>query len=1321
MVARFHYDDAIYERLLADKLPPSERTDVTRHIETCQLCQAKLETLAEAGIDWQDVRRYLDRSGSLGLGSVDGEGDTKNVGTEFLTPSEMPHSLGRFGRYEIMEILGRGGMGIVMRGYDPALDRHSAIKVLAPELAASAAARGRFSREAKSAAAVVHEHVVPIQTVDQENGLPYLVMPVLEGKSLEQRVRQQAILTVTETLRIGRQIALGLAAAHDQGLVHRDVKPANILLHNGVERVVITDFGLARAIDDASLTQSGTIVGTPQYMSPEQAKGEHVDARGDLFSLGSVLYFMLAGHSPFRAETTMGVLHRIVNDTPRPLRQINPEVPPWMEQIITRLLAKDPADRYASAAEVAELLGQWLAHQQDPTSEPRPSQPPEDPQPATGGGRARFTKIALGLLGSAAVLLAGIFVVLETGKGTLTIQSDQDDITVRITQGETVARQLKVTPGENRVRLAAGQYVVEIEGEHDGLTVENDRVMLARGGKEVVRIVREGVEQGRPEVGQAVDKNSPPNSADAMNERLRGEWKSPPEKPDLHFEISPRMPVPIGQPILIRAKVTNAGDKFVENVVIREIINPRLTVTAATNFAESAKNEIVWRLPRMLPGQKVIVEVQCKPENSSGHFFNRLLISANGYTIETDASVQVGQPEPDDAIRDKTDSHWVPAMQLDDRHNQGSSPLGFDPSTAPATRLAPRQSPPHWILDDRPLLPSSTPIEHQPLPEELAEIQGLWVAIPRENDGSEPKNPHQLTFTDRSCQIVWDLDQPDTATTKARIYWNAKVKVGEGPTDGQSIISFHGSATIPNVKLPHAEGTFHREGEILTITIVRAENFMPELMNWPVTWRFRRVNKDSSLPSFEAGENPDTVPAVGNARKNDHESDPVPYPTVPTHGFIPGMRLPGQKAWEPPPGRPLRFKSPYDFRPISPELDKLQGYWTAVSDIGTGPWELEDELSGIRLGMLGELLELKHVDAEQNVVFEIWGKATLATVDGESKIEVRFHPPITQEESSPRDKGVKKPEVYKFSGTYRLEGDQLVIEVRSAELPDVFGGSVGKTWRFVRGIRMPDLLEEGKVGYAPRRHDDDSLVIVAADEHNVYAAYSRARKAWERYRFPEDLEVETLIGNAASLDFEGVTRENVNESVMGFELSGGPVKELVAMDIHGKFQTSRLDPPINEKLSVVFFWNDGLLYYTANEHVYAFSPFTGTWDALKVPGLPTTIWERNSSGGIRRFESPIKDHGNRPGIILRWAEGVSFFTLRSGKWVTLSHDEAKRDPRLDEVKDQLHKFDFKPMPDTRSLEEAVQAFNQKQAEHPIGKGQPPLTEDAAKLPKLLTP
>ena len=170
-------------------------------------------------------------------------------------------------------------------------------------------------------------------------------------------------------VRIGRQIAEGLAAAHATGLIHRDIKPANILIEAGPhQRVKITDFGLARAADDASLTQSGIVAGTPMFMAPEQARGETLDHRADLFSLGSVLYTMCSGRPPFRAKSTLAVLKRVAEDTPRPIPEIIPEVPQWLCGIIARLHAKKPENRFATAQEVADLLRRCLAEMQLPAN-----------------------------------------------------------------------------------------------------------------------------------------------------------------------------------------------------------------------------------------------------------------------------------------------------------------------------------------------------------------------------------------------------------------------------------------------------------------------------------------------------------------------------------------------------------------------------------------------------------------------------------------------------------------------------------------------------------------------------------------------------------------------------------------------------------------------------------------------------------------------------------------------------------------------------------------------------------------------------------------
>jgi serine/threonine protein kinase len=280
------------------------------------------------------------------------------------------------GAYEVLQRIGEGGNGIVLKALDPALNRIVAIKVMAPHFATSATARKRFLREAQAAAAVAHDHVVTIHAVDENNGLPYLVMQYVAGLSLQDRLDQSGPLELKEILRIGMQTASGLAAAHAQGLVHRDIKPANILLENGVERVKITDFGLARAADEASLTQSGVVAGTPQYMAPEQARGETLDHRADLFSLGSVLYAMCTGVPPFRATTTMGVLKKVSDESPKPIKDINPEIPDWLVAVIDKLHAKDPADRYQSATEVANELGQHLAQLQHAGWTPLPEQTP---------------------------------------------------------------------------------------------------------------------------------------------------------------------------------------------------------------------------------------------------------------------------------------------------------------------------------------------------------------------------------------------------------------------------------------------------------------------------------------------------------------------------------------------------------------------------------------------------------------------------------------------------------------------------------------------------------------------------------------------------------------------------------------------------------------------------------------------------------------------------------------------------------------------------------------------------------------------------------
>jgi serine/threonine protein kinase len=298
--------------------------------------------------------------------------DSDDAWRKLLKPSNSADCIGTLGSYEIIELVGQGGMGVVLRARDAKLKRTVAIKLLAPELAANAMAVRRFLREARAAAAVSHNHVVTIYAIDEDSRPPLIAMEYVDGISLQQKIDQCGELDVKTILRIGMQTTAGLAAAHRQGLVHRDIKPSNILLENHIERVKLSDFGLARAVDDIGVTQTGQITGTPQYMSPEQAQAQRIDHRTDLFSLGCVLYAMCTGRAAFRADSAVAVMHRIVHEPPTPIREINDDIPDWMCEIVDKLLEKNPDDRFQSAEEVEALLAGHLAHLQQPESVQQP-------------------------------------------------------------------------------------------------------------------------------------------------------------------------------------------------------------------------------------------------------------------------------------------------------------------------------------------------------------------------------------------------------------------------------------------------------------------------------------------------------------------------------------------------------------------------------------------------------------------------------------------------------------------------------------------------------------------------------------------------------------------------------------------------------------------------------------------------------------------------------------------------------------------------------------------------------------------------------------
>ena len=331
--------------------------------------------------------------------------------------------------YEIQELLGQGGMGTAYKARDVHLNRPVAIKLLAPHLAADETARKRFLREAQSAAAIKHPNVVTIYAIVKTESAPFLVMELIEGVTLRQKIDREGALAVADILRLGTQMADGLAAAHAQGIVHRDMKPGNVLLEHEDEIVKITDFGLARTIDDVSFTKTGEVSGTPDYMSPEQAYAQPIDHRSDLFSLGCILYKMCSGTSPFEAPTTMAVMKRVCEDAPGPLRNLNPGIPVWLEQIVNKLLAKNPDDRFRTATEVSALLGQYLAKLQDPSQtqhtqvQPVPVPPVETPsKKPTQRGRGW-------LIASVTVACCLTLFAVLVGAGLFNTLLDSDDKT----------------------------------------------------------------------------------------------------------------------------------------------------------------------------------------------------------------------------------------------------------------------------------------------------------------------------------------------------------------------------------------------------------------------------------------------------------------------------------------------------------------------------------------------------------------------------------------------------------------------------------------------------------------------------------------------------------------------------------------------------------------------------------------------------------------------------------------------------------------------------------------------------------------------------
>ena len=321
------------------------------------------------------------------------------------------------GRYEVERELGQGGMATVYLARDLKHRRHVAIKIVRPDIAAALGSE-RFLREIDTAASLTHPHILPLYDSGEAGGFLYFVMPYVEGESLRDKLDRERQLPLEDALRIAREVADALSYAHGHGVLHRDIKPANILLESG--HAVVADFGIARAVSAAggeTLTETGVTVGTPAYMSPEQAAGStNLDGRSDLYSLGCMLYEMLAGQPPFTGPTAESLVHQHLSAAPRPVTDVRPTVPAWVVAALQRALAKAPADRFTTGARLAEALarreaGEGMATMAAPTAGSSTTPPPVTPSVPPGNQATRRWAIfaaALGLLvlGSGAVYLS---------------------------------------------------------------------------------------------------------------------------------------------------------------------------------------------------------------------------------------------------------------------------------------------------------------------------------------------------------------------------------------------------------------------------------------------------------------------------------------------------------------------------------------------------------------------------------------------------------------------------------------------------------------------------------------------------------------------------------------------------------------------------------------------------------------------------------------------------------------------------------------------------------------------------------------------------
>lgn len=388
----------------------------------------------------------------------------------FLAPARRPGELGWMGQYRVLRVLGQGGMGIVFAAEDSLLRRPVALKVLRPAIA-NPTTKKRFLREARAAAAVNHDNVVTIHQVGEDRGLPFLAMQILEGETLESRLRREGQLPLHEVFRVGREIAQGLEAAHERDLLHRDVKPSNIWLEAGSGRVKLLDFGLAKfRAEEEPLTEVGVIAGTPGYVSPEQVRGEELGVASDLYSLGCVLYQMGTGQTPWAGRAPM-LLATSEQQRPGAPHEVNPAVPVDLSKLVVQLMSKDAGSRPQSARAVESALRGMEAEVGKTVVAAK----------ASGSRRPRRrgwwpASVAALLVVAGLTMALGVVLRYTTPNGVVVIEVNQAG--AEVTVADKVVTIDSPTEKE-RIELRPGKY--EMQVRKGGFTTETRQFELKSG------------------------------------------------------------------------------------------------------------------------------------------------------------------------------------------------------------------------------------------------------------------------------------------------------------------------------------------------------------------------------------------------------------------------------------------------------------------------------------------------------------------------------------------------------------------------------------------------------------------------------------------------------------------------------------------------------------------------------------------------------------------------------------------------------------------------------------------------------------------------